>query len=135
MPAPAIMAVHINQAPECFRSDWWIAFVITTFGFLIIFPHIYLSYCRGRPDALRAIYPAEIRNDGILCANGGDTWIALVEWDSNGNRSADVIHQFGAAILDEGSPHYAHPTKLFVEKKWRKALLDRAEIQKITVRI
>jgi len=83
----------------------------------------------GGPDTLRAIYPEEIRDDGYLHATAGDTWIALVEWDASGTQTADVIHQFGAATLDESSPHYADQAVLFAEQRWRRALLERADIE------
>ncbi|WP_290846923.1 acylase, partial [Henriciella sp.] len=76
----------------------------------------------GGPDTLRAIYPAEIGDTGILAAAAGDTWIALVEWDENGEQTAEVIHQYGAATLDETSPHYADQAPLFADMKWRRAL-------------
>lgn len=83
----------------------------------------------GAPDTLRAIYPEEIRDDGQLHASAGDTWIALVEWDEAGEVSADIIHQFGAATLDESSPHYADQAPLFAAKQWRPALLDRSDVE------
>ena len=83
----------------------------------------------GGPDILRAIYPAAVRPDGKLHANAGDTWIALVEWDANGDQSAEVIHQFGAATLDQTSPHYADQAPLFAAEQWRPALLSRAEVE------
>lgn len=83
----------------------------------------------GGPDTLRAIYPKDIGDDGLLLANGGDTWIALVEWDENGRQTADIIHQFGSATLDETSPHYADQAVLFAKKQWRRALLERAVIK------
>ena len=83
----------------------------------------------GAPDVLRAIYPAEIGEDGVLKANAGDTWIALVEWDSDGNQTAEVIHQFGAATLDQTSPHFADQAPLFASEQWRPALIERADIE------
>ena len=83
----------------------------------------------GGPDILRAIYPAEIGEDGILAATAGDTWIALVEWDAEGNQTAEVIHQYGAATLDETSPHYADQAPLFATEDWRPALLTRDEVE------
>jgi len=88
----------------------------------------------GGSDILRAIYPAEVRDDGKLHATAGDTWIALVEWDENGEQTADVIHQYGTATLDEASPHYADQAPLFADQKWRKALLDREEIEAVATR-
>lgn len=83
----------------------------------------------GGPDTLRAIYPAEVRDDGTLHAVAGDTWIGLVAWDELGKVSADVIHQFGSATLDETSPHFNDQANMFVGKQWRKALLDPVEIR------
>lgn len=83
----------------------------------------------GGPDILRAIYPVAIRDDGRLHANAGDTWIALVDWDADGNQTAEVIHQFGAATLDESSPHYADQAPLFAAEEWRPALLTREDIE------
>ncbi len=83
----------------------------------------------GGPDILRAIYPAEIGESGVLKANAGDTWIALVEWDADGDQTAQVIHQFGAATLDETSPHFADQAPLFAAEQWRPALIERADIE------
>lgn len=82
----------------------------------------------GGPDTLRAVYPAGIRDDGELHMNAGDTWIALVEWDADGNQTARVIHPFGSATLDPGSVHYADQAELFATGHWRKAHLDWLEI-------
>lgn len=83
----------------------------------------------GGPDVLRAIYPSEIGEDGILKANAGDTWIAIVEWAADGTQTADVIHQYGAATLDQTSPHYADQAPLFAAEEWRPALLTREDVE------
>ena len=88
----------------------------------------------GASDTLRAIYPAEIRDDGRLHAIAGDTWIAMVEWDRTGNQSASVVHQYGNATLDQASPHYADQAKLFVAEMWRAALFDRPQIEAAATR-
>jgi len=89
----------------------------------------------GAPDVMRAIYPAEIRDDGKLHAAAGDTWIALVEWDVDGQMSADLIHQFGSATSIKTSPHYADQAEMFAAHKWRKALRDKEEIKKNAERV
>jgi penicillin amidase/acyl-homoserine-lactone acylase len=78
----------------------------------------------GGPDILRAIYPVEIRNDGRLVANAGDTLIILVEWDAAGDVAAKAIHQYGSATLDAASPHYADQASLFADEKFRDLELD-----------
>lgn len=78
----------------------------------------------GAPDTLRAVYPAEIRDDGELHMSAGDTWIALVEWDADGKQSARVIHNYGSATLDATSPHYADQAPLFAAGRWRDALTE-----------
>lgn len=83
----------------------------------------------GGPDILRAIYPLAVRPDGKLHANAGDTWIAMVEWNAAGNQSAEVVHQYGAATVDESSPHYADQAPLFASEQWRPALLTRADVE------
>lgn len=82
----------------------------------------------GGPDILRAVYSYGLPMNSVAYATHGDTWIALVEWDENGDQSADVIHQFGSATLDETSPHYADQAPLFANKEWRKALLTKQEV-------
>lgn len=84
----------------------------------------------GGPDVMRAVYPAQFGEDGRLIATAGDTWIALVEWGPNGKMSADLIHQFGSASSLPNSPHYADQAEMFVTHKWRKALRNKAEIEK-----
>jgi acyl-homoserine-lactone acylase len=88
----------------------------------------------GAPDTLRAIYPAEIRDDGQLHASAGDTWIAVVEWDADGTQRAEVVNQFGSAPIDESSPHYNDQAPIFAEEKWRTALIERADIEAVATR-
>ncbi|MEL7231433.1 MAG: acylase [Pseudomonadota bacterium] len=90
----------------------------------------------GGSGSLRSIHPKEWPADtGILEADGGDTWMALVEWDADRTQSAQVIHQFGSATLDKASPHYADQAELFVREDWRTALLTREAIEADATRI
>lgn len=89
----------------------------------------------GGPDILRAVYPAEIRDDGELHMSAGDTWIALVEWDESGEVTASVINNYGSAVLDDASPHYADQAPLFADEQWRTARFDREAIEAAATRI
>ena len=82
----------------------------------------------GAPDVLRAMYPKDVGEDAKLAAIAGDSWMALVSWDPNGVQRADVVHQFGSATLDSNSPHYADQMQLFVDEKFRSALLNKDDI-------
>lgn len=84
----------------------------------------------GAPDVMRAIYPAKIGEDGQLDAAAGDTWISVIEWDKDGEMKAEVIHQYGSATSIPSSPHYADQAEMFATHKWRKALRDKAVIEK-----
>jgi acyl-homoserine-lactone acylase len=84
----------------------------------------------GGPDLLRAVYSIGFEVGQKAYATHGDSWMALVSWDqASGEQSAKVLHQFGSATLDQGSPHYADQADLFVEQKWREATFDMAQIR------
>ena len=94
----------------------------------------------GGPDLLRAIYSIGLDDDEIAYATHGDTWMALVAWQHHANTeqpelNVDVLHQFGSATLDKGSPHYADQAPLFANHQWRKARIDRADIRANASRI
>jgi len=75
----------------------------------------------GGPDTLRAVYPSGDPADGVLKAAGGDTYIVYTDWPPGEGAVANIrtIHQFGAATLDETSPHYADQAPLFAAEKWK----------------
>ncbi|WP_017932563.1 penicillin acylase family protein [Robiginitomaculum antarcticum] len=83
----------------------------------------------GGATTLRAVYPNGRRDDGQLHMTAGDSYIALIEWDEAGAISADVIHNFGSATLDETSPHHADQAPLFTGHKFRRALITEAEVR------
>ena len=78
----------------------------------------------GGPDTLRAIYTIDNPKDGPLGAIAGDSYILYSDWDENGNQSVQTIHQYGAATLDEASPHYADQTGLFANQNYKNPPLD-----------
>ena len=79
---------------------------------------------------MRAIYSYGLDDNEPAYATHGDTWMAVVEWHSDGSLKADVLNQFGSATNRPESKHYNDQAPLFTEKKWRKALLERDEILK-----
>ncbi len=83
----------------------------------------------GGPDVLRAIYSRGHDADERAYATAGDTWMALVSWDADGQQEAKVLHQFGSATLDETSKHYADQAALFVKEQWREATFDIEKIR------
>ena len=76
----------------------------------------------GGPDLLRAIYGKMQNNRKI--ATGGDCYFQMVEWDENGNVSAESIHQYGSATLDSTSIYYNDQAHLFANKKMKPSIID-----------
>ncbi|MEE9347810.1 MAG: penicillin acylase family protein [Robiginitomaculum sp.] len=83
----------------------------------------------GGPDVLRAIYPKARGEDGVLTAGSGDSYVALVEWDSEGRQTAHVIQPFGSNVEDRGSVHHNDQLPLFAAQKLRAIELDEAKIR------
>jgi penicillin amidase/acyl-homoserine-lactone acylase len=81
----------------------------------------------GGPDIFRAIYGRPDR-DGRLNAFIGDTYVMFVDWDPNGKVSSRSIHQYGAATLDETSPHYADQAPLFAAMATKPVWFTEAEL-------
>ena len=73
----------------------------------------------GGPDTLRAIYPGGDPAEGALEAVGGDTYILYADWSGPRDVEIKTIHQFGAATLDETSPHYADQAEIFAAEEWK----------------
>lgn len=89
----------------------------------------------GGPDTLRAIYGGdELDDNGQLNAQGGDSYIQIVEWDENGGINSRTIHNYGSATLDETSPHYGDQVELFVDKDWKQVPLALEDVLKEATR-
>lgn len=73
----------------------------------------------GGPDTLRAVYPYGDPAEGALLAVGGDTYILYVDWPEGEAAQIKTIHQFGAATLDETSPHYDDQAPIFAAEEWK----------------
>jgi len=84
----------------------------------------------GGPDTLRAIESFELEEDGTYTANSGDCYLMFVEWDAQGGLRSESIHQFGAATLDESSPHYADQAPLFAAERTKRVHLGEAELRR-----
>jgi len=73
--------------------------------------------------------PTAVDKDGCLAGNEGDSFVQLTIWDKDSNLSAQSIHQFGSATLDETSPHYADQSPLFVQQKLKPAWFEEVDIR------
>ena len=81
----------------------------------------------GGPDIVRAIYSKKENNNRIGIA--GDCYFQIVEWDQEGNVSAESIHQFGSATLDSSSKHYDDQAQLFASHKMKPVLMNLDDIK------
>ena len=52
-------------------------------------------------------------------AFAGDTHIMYADWDEGGKLTLKSIHQYGAATLDETSPHYNDQVPLFAKGEYK----------------
>lgn len=75
----------------------------------------------GAPDVLRAIYADKdgVTNQGFMNAFAGDTHIMVADWSPDGTLLAESIHQYGAATLDESSPHYDDQVEMFAKHQYK----------------
>ena len=76
----------------------------------------------GGPDILRAIYADRdgISKTGRMNAFAGDTHIMYANWDEEGELTLQSIHQYGAATLDENSPHFNDQVPLFARGEYKR---------------
>lgn len=84
----------------------------------------------GAPDVLRAIYADKdgISNGGQMNAFAGDTHIMYADWDEDGQLTLQSIHQYGAATLDEGSPHFDDQAPLFARGEYKRLPMTLEEV-------
>ena len=82
----------------------------------------------GGPGLLRAIYTTW--KDGKMVSRAGDSYFQIVEWDTDGNVSAESIHHFGSAVQDQGSRHYDDQSILFSKQKMKPVWMDLDDIKK-----
>jgi acyl-homoserine-lactone acylase len=78
----------------------------------------------GGPDTLRAVYGTGMEDNGFLTNVAGDGLYYLVSWDSQGNQKIRGVHQFGAATLDEDSPHFSDQAQDYVDEVLHDPLFD-----------
>jgi penicillin amidase/acyl-homoserine-lactone acylase len=93
------------------------------------------SPANGGPDVLRDFEASiEPGPDGTFTAAKGDTLYYFVSWDRAGRMTAEGIHQFGSATLDETSPHYADQALLFLEEKMKPIWMDETVLRQNLLR-
>jgi acyl-homoserine-lactone acylase len=83
----------------------------------------------GGPDTLRAIYGMGMEKDGYLTNVAGDGLYYQVSWDAQGDLKVRGVHQYGAATLDENSPHYADQAEDYANEVLHDPLFDDARRQ------
>lgn len=83
----------------------------------------------GGPDTLRAIYGMGMEKDGYLTNVAGDGLYYQVSWDAQGDLKVRGVHQYGAATLDEDSPHYADQAEDYANEILHDPLFDDARRQ------
>lgn len=90
----------------------------------------------GGPDVLRAIYADRdgVAKSGVLNAFAGDTHIMIADWDEDGQLELDSIHQYGAATLDETSPHYSDQSEIFAKGGFKPMPMTLEEVLKVAER-
>ena len=84
----------------------------------------------GGPDILRAIYADRdgILNGGVMNAFAGDTHIMYADWDEAGKLTLQSIHQYGAATLNEDSPHFDDQAPLFARGEYKRMPMTLEEV-------
>ena len=83
----------------------------------------------GGPDTLRAIYGMGMEKDGYLTNVAGDGLYYQVSWDAQGDLKVRGVHQYGAATIDENSPHYADQAEDYANEILHDPLFDDARRQ------
>ncbi|WP_409432074.1 penicillin acylase family protein [Litorimonas sp. RW-G-Af-16] len=90
----------------------------------------------GAPDVLRAIYADRdgVAKTGVMNAFAGDTHIFIADWNPDGELRLDTIHQYGAATLNESSPHYADQVEMFARGEYKPMPVTLDEVLAVAVR-
>jgi len=90
----------------------------------------------GGPDTLRAIYPDPTNFDETKTMNAaaGDSHIMYADWDVNGDVIVRSIHQYGAATLDETSPHYDDQAAMFANEEYKIMPMTLEDVLKVAER-
>lgn len=87
----------------------------------------------GAPDVLAAMMSRPYKN-GMLKTAVGDSYIILVDFDTEGNPKIETINAFGASTRPE-SPHYNDQMELWVTQKTKSMTLDKEEVYKNAERV
>lgn len=90
----------------------------------------------GGPDVLRAAYADRdgVRNSGTMNIFAGDSHIMVADWDAQGKLTLDSIHNYGAATLDQTSPHYADQAELFAKGGFKRMAVTLEDVLKVATR-
>ena len=92
------------------------------FFFLLSLPHL-----------LNLLLVTGVANrNGQIIASGGDSYILLVKWDSEGRVHSEAISPFGASLYNPNSKHFNDQTELFASNQLRKVRFYREDLQEFT---
>ena len=80
----------------------------------------------GGPDLLHAVYGD--LEDGRFEGIAGDAYVLIVTFHSDGSVTSEAVHQFGSAVHDGASPHFADQAALFAERRLRPVWFNEADI-------
>ena len=80
----------------------------------------------GGPDLLHAVYGESI--DGRFEGIAGDAYVLIVVFHSDGSITSEAIHQFGSAVLDAESAHYADQASVFADRRLRPVWFEEEDI-------
>ena len=87
----------------------------------------------GAPDVLAAMMSRPYKN-GMLKTAVGDSYIILVDFDTEGNPKIETVNAFGASTRPD-SPHYNDQMELWVTQKTKSMTLNKEEVYKNAERV
>ena len=83
----------------------------------------------GGPDILHCVTPRYDESGAFSIGRHGDGYAGLVKWDKDGNLTSRSMHQYGTAVLDADSKHYADQMELMRTRTTKPVWFTEKEIR------